>query len=68
MHYLYHTLTILASYGDRILAKLTVSTFSRRKHLELSILNSVMLTPLLCLITLKLSKLQIKSRLKTVCL
>ena len=44
----------------------TVSTFSRKSHLELSILKSAMLTPLLCFITLKLSKSQIKSRLRTV--
>ena len=33
-----------------------------------SVLKSIMLTPLLCFITLKLSKLQIKSRLRTVLL
>ena len=37
-----------------------------KKSLGLSILKSVMLNPLLCFITLKLSKLQIKSRLRTV--
>ena len=65
MHYLNNTLTMLASYGDKILAQLTLPTFSRKRHLELSILKSIMLTPLLCF-TLKLSKLQIKSRLRTV--
>ena len=68
MHYLNHTLTMLESYGDKILAQLTVSAFSRRRHLELSILKSVMLTPVLSFIILKLSKLQIKSRLRTVSL
>ena len=43
----------LASYEDKILAQLTISTFSRKRHLEISVLKSVMLTPLLCLITLK---------------
>ena len=46
-------LTKLASYEDKILAQLTISTFSRKRHLEISVLKSVMLTPLLCLITLK---------------
>ena len=36
----------------------TISTFSRKKHLELSILESVILTPILYFITLKLSRLQ----------
>ena len=40
----------------------------QKRHLELSILKSVMLTPLLCFITLKLLKLQTKSRLGTVSL
>ena len=40
----------------------------QKRHLELSILKSIMLTPLLCFITLKLLKLQIKSRLRTVSL
>ena len=52
----------------QILAQLTISTFSKKRHLELSILKSVMLTPLLCFITLKLLKLQTKSRLRTVSL
>ena len=47
-------------------AQLTVSTFSRKRHLELSILQSVMLTPLFCFITLELLKLQIKSKLRTI--
>ena len=59
---------MLASFGDKILAQLTVSKFSKKGHLELSISKSVMLTPLLCSITLKLLKLQTKSRLKTVSL
>ena len=46
-------LTKLASYEDKIFAQLTISTFSRKRHLEISVLKSVMLTPLLCLITLK---------------
>ena len=46
-----------------------ISTINRLlRHLELSILKSVRLTPLLCFITLKLLKLQIKSRLRTVSL
>ena len=36
----------------------TISTFSRKKHSELSILESVILTPILYFITLKLSRLQ----------
>ena len=51
MHYLNHTLPMLASFGDKILAQLTVSTFSKKGHLELSISKSVMLNPLLCFIT-----------------
>ena len=35
MHYLNHTLTMLALYGDKTLAQLTVSIFSRKRHLEL---------------------------------
>ena len=31
MHYLNHTLTMLASFGDKILAQLTISTFSKKK-------------------------------------
>ena len=47
-------LTKLASYEDKILPQLTISTFSRKRHaLEISVLKSVMLTPLLFLITLK---------------
>ena len=57
-----------ALFGDKLLVQLTVSTFSKKSHLELSILKSVMLTPLLCFITLKLLTLQIKSRLRTVSL
>ena len=68
MHYLNHTSTMLASFRDKILAKLTVSTFSKKRHLELSISKSEMLTPLLCFITPKLLKLQTKSRLRTVSL
>ena len=56
MHYSNYTLAMLASYGVKTLAQLTVSTFSRKRHLEISILKSVMLTPPLCFITLKLSK------------
>ena len=37
----------------------------QKRHLESPILKSVMLTPLLCFITLRLLKLQIKSRLRT---
>ena len=51
MHYLNHTLTMLASYGDKTSVQLTVATFSRKRHLELSILKNVMLTSLLCFIT-----------------
>ena len=68
MHHLNHISTILVSYEDKTLTQLTVSTLSRKRHLELSILKSVILTPLLCFITVKLSKLQIKSRLRTVSL
>ena len=46
-------------------AKLTVSTFFRIRHLELSVSKSIMLTHFLCFIFLKLSKFQIKSRLRT---
>ena len=60
MHYLNHTLTLLASYGDKPSVLLTVSTFSRK------ILKSAKLNVFLCFITLKLSKLQIKLRLRTV--
>ena len=67
IHYCNHTLTMLVSYGDKTLAQLTVSTFSRKMNLESSILESVMLTHL-CFITVKLLKLQIKSRLRTVSL
>ena len=59
-------ITMPVSYGDKTSVQLTISTFSRKRPLELSILKSVMLTSLLCFITLKLSKLQIKSRLRTV--
>ena len=50
-----------------------ISTINRlyilqKRHLELSISKSVMFTPLLCFITLKLLKLQTKSRLGTVSL
>ena len=68
MYYLNRTLTMLALFWDKILAQLTVSTFSKKRHLELSILKSVMLAPLLCFNTLKLLKLLIKSRLRTVSL
>ena len=51
MHYLAHTLTMIPLYEDKALAQLTVSTFSRKKHLELSILKNVVLTHLLCFIT-----------------
>ena len=34
MHYLNHTLTMLASYGEKTLAQLTVSTFSTKMHLK----------------------------------
>ena len=37
MHYLNHTLTMSASYGDKTSVQLTISTFSRKRHLELSI-------------------------------
>ena len=57
MHYLNRTLAMLASFGDKILAQLTASTLSEKRHLELSILKSVMLTHLLRFITLKLLKL-----------
>ena len=40
----------------------------QKRCLELSVLKHVMLTPRLCFITLKLLKLQIKSRLRTVSL
>ena len=60
MHYLNHTLTLLASYGDKPSVLLTVSTFSRK------ILKSAKLNVFLCFIALKLSKLQIKLRLRTV--
>ena len=66
MHYLNHTLTMPASYGEKTSVQLAVSIFSKKRYLELSILKSVMLTPLLCFITLKLSKFQIKSRFSTV--
>ena len=59
MHYLNHTLTILASYGDKTSAQLTFSTFSRKRHVKLSISKRVMLTPLLYFITLKLSNILI---------
>ena len=62
--YVMHYLNMLAWYGDEI-AELTVSTLSRKKHLELSTLKGVMLTPFLCFITLKLPKFLIKSRLRT---
>ena len=68
MNYLNHTLTMLASYGDKTLAQLIVFTFLIKRNFELPILESLMLTSFPCLITLKLSKLQIKSRLKTLCL
>ena len=47
MHYFNHTLTMHTSYGDKTLAQVTVSTFSRKRHLELSVLKNVNLTPLL---------------------
>ena len=47
MHYFNHTLTMRASYGDKTLAQVTVSTFSRKRQLELSVLKTVNLTPLL---------------------
>ena len=47
MHYFNHTLTMRTSYGDKTLAQVTVSTFSRKRHLELSVLKNVNLTPLL---------------------
>ena len=40
----------------------------KKRDLKLSITKSIMLTPLLCFITLKLLKLQTKSRLRTVCI
>ena len=48
MHYLNHTLIRLPSYGDKTIAQLTIST-----SLELSILKSIILTSLLCFISLK---------------
>ena len=50
-----------------------ISTINRlyilqKRNLEVSILKSLMLTPLLCFISLKLLKLQIKSRLRSVSL
>ena len=36
MHYLNHILTMLASCGEKILPQLTISTFSRKRHLKLS--------------------------------
>ena len=65
MYYLNHTLTMLASYSVKKLAQLTVSTFTGKRHLKLSILNSVILNHFLCFVTLKLSKSQIKLRLRT---
>ena len=35
MHYFNQALTMLASYGDKTLAQLTISTLSRKRHLEL---------------------------------
>ena len=58
-------INMLASYGNKTALQLTVSTFSRKRHLELSTLKSLIITPLLHFITLKLSKLQTKSRLRT---
>ena len=49
-----------ALFEDKTLAQSTASAFSRKMHLELSILKGVMLTHLLCLITLELSKVQVK--------
>ena len=49
MHYLNSTLTMIASFGDKILAQLTVSTFSKKRHLKLSILiiNNAHFSPLI---------------------
>ena len=49
MHYLNRTSTMLASFGDKILAQLTVSTFSKKRHLKLSILiiNNAHFSPLI---------------------
>ena len=49
MHYLNSTLTMLASFGDKILTQLTVSTFSKKRHLKLSILviNNAHFSPLI---------------------
>ena len=58
-HINYACIICAPSYGDKISVQITTSTFSRKKHKELSI------TPLLYFIALKLSKLQIKSRLRT---
>ena len=60
-----HINYVYINYVCFIWAQLPVYTFSKKMHLELSILESVMLTPLLCFISLKLLKLQRKSRLRT---
>ena len=64
LHYLNDTLTVFASYGDKT-AQLTVSSFSRKRNSQLSISKNIILTHLLCFITIKLSKMQIKSRWRT---
>ena len=47
MHDLNDTLNMLASCGDKTLEQLIVCTFSWKRHLELSILKSIMLISLL---------------------
>ena len=39
MHYLNCTSTMLALFGNKILAQLTVSTFSKKRHFELLFIN-----------------------------
>ena len=49
IHYLNSTLTMLAPFGDKILTQLTVSSFSKKRHLKLSILviNNAHFPPLI---------------------
>ena len=50
MHYLNHTLPVNYSYiiiWGQTSEQLTISTFPRKRHIELSNLKSIMLTPLL---------------------
>ena len=58
-------ITMLASFGIKTLAQLTVSAFSRKRNLKLLILKSAMISHLLYFIKPKLSKMQIESRLRT---